>query len=189
MEFSNGHLENAINIPIDSLRERIGELDKNKEILEYCAIGLKGYIASRMLAPKGYKVKNLTGGYKSASILKFEPNKLKITDMAKGQRLDQNTKVAQKTDNGIINVDKVLDACGMCCPGPLLKVKENIDQLNEGQILKVIASDPGFYEDIRAWCNKTKNELMDLRKEKGMSYAFIKKGTNNFTVIEYFMSI
>ncbi|HEY5562821.1 MAG TPA: CoA-disulfide reductase [Clostridiaceae bacterium] len=189
MEFSNGHVENAINIPIDSLRERIGELDKNKEIVEYCAIGLKGYIASRMLAPKGYKVKNLTGGYKSVSILNFKPNKPEINDKAKGQGLDQNTKVAQKTDNGIINFDKVLDACGMCCPGPLLKVKENIDGLNEGQILQVIASDPGFYEDIRAWCNKTKNELMDLKKEKGMSYAVIRKGINKDAVIDTTCSI
>ena len=185
MEFSNGHLKNAINIPIDSLRERIGELDADKEILEYCSIGLKGYIASRMLAPKGYKVKNLTGGYKSASILNFKPNKPEFSDKAKAQRLDQNTQVVKgPADKGIINFDKILDACGMCCPGPLIKVKANIDELNEGQILKVIASDPGFYEDIRAWCNKTKNELMDLRKEKGMSYAFIKKGTNNFTEID-----
>ncbi|WP_291632691.1 CoA-disulfide reductase [Clostridium sp.] len=184
MEFGNGHLENAINIPIDSLRERIGELDKDKEILEYCAIGLKGYIASRMLAPQGYKVKNLTGGYKSASILNFKPNKPEDNNKTKTQSLNSNTKVVNETvDKGTIKIDKILDACGMCCPGPLIKVKAEIDQLNKGQILKVIASDPGFYEDIRAWCNKTKNELMDLSKEKGMSYAFIRKGMNNDTLV------
>ncbi|MCB2293497.1 CoA-disulfide reductase [Clostridium algoriphilum] len=180
MEFGNGHLENAVNIPIDSLRERIGELDADKEILEYCSIGLKGYIASRMLAPKGYKVKNLTGGYKSASVLNFKPKELDISNKAKTQSLDSVTQVAgEAVDKGVIKFDKVLDACGMCCPGPLIKVKASIDELSEGQILKVIASDIGFYEDIRAWCNKTKNELMDLKKEKGMIYAFIKKGINN----------
>ena len=70
MEFNNGHIEGAINIPVDSLRERIGELDKNKEILEYCQVGLRGYVAARILNQKGFKVKNLTGGYKSVSIQK-----------------------------------------------------------------------------------------------------------------------
>jgi rhodanese-related sulfurtransferase len=75
MEFSNGHIEGAINIPVDSLRERIGELDKNKEILEYCQVGLRGYVAARILEQKGFKVKNLTGGYKSVTMQKFKPKK------------------------------------------------------------------------------------------------------------------
>ena len=43
----------------------MGELDKNKEIIEYCQVGLRGYVARRILTQKGFKVKNLTGGYKS----------------------------------------------------------------------------------------------------------------------------
>ena len=68
-EFEKGHIEGALNIPVDSLRERIGELDKNKEIIEYCQVGLRGYIAARILNQNGFKVKNMTGGYKSASTL------------------------------------------------------------------------------------------------------------------------
>ena len=71
-EFSKGHIEGAINIPVDSLRERMGELDKNKEIVEYCQVGLRGYIAARILVHNGYKVRNMTGGYKSASTLNFK---------------------------------------------------------------------------------------------------------------------
>jgi len=52
-------------MPLDSLRERIGELDKGKEILEYCQAGLRGYVASRILTQNGFKVKNLDGGYLS----------------------------------------------------------------------------------------------------------------------------
>lgn len=55
MEFNNGHLEGAINIPVDGLRERMGELDKNKERLEYCQVGLRGYVASRILSQNGFK--------------------------------------------------------------------------------------------------------------------------------------
>ncbi|MBU3160749.1 CoA-disulfide reductase [Clostridium frigoris] len=182
IEFDNGHIEGAINIPVDSLRERIGELDKNKEIIEYCQVGLRGYVASRILTQKEFKVKNLTGGYKSVSISSFKPNKTVAAGKTKGQSLDPDTQVIKETQaSGNDNYDKLLDACGLCCPGPLIQVKASIDELNNGQILKVTASDPGFYEDIRAWCTKTNNELIDLTKEKGMVYAFIKKKDNKTT--------
>ncbi|WP_304942626.1 FAD-dependent oxidoreductase, partial [Vallitalea guaymasensis] len=63
IELELGYIEGAKNIPVNSLRDRIDELDKNKEILVYCAIGIRGYIASRILTQKGYKAKNLIGGY------------------------------------------------------------------------------------------------------------------------------
>ena len=176
MEFDNAHIEGAINIPVDSLRERISELDTNKEVLAYCQVGLRGYIASRILSQNGFKVKNLTGGYKSASSLNFKPNKAPIIAKAKVESLAPDTQAVKKeVAIGLDNYDRTLDACGLCCPGPLIQVKASIDQLNEGQILKVTATDPGFYEDIKSWCNKTNNELIDLRKDKGMIFAFIKK--------------
>ncbi|MBZ9633971.1 CoA-disulfide reductase [Clostridium sp. FP1] len=186
MEFSNGHMKGAINIPVDSLRERIGELDKNKEILEYCQVGLRGYVAARILSQNEFKVKNLTGGYKSVSISNFTPNK---GDTPKRQILDPDTQVIKEgVDNDTSNYDTILDACGLCCPGPLMQVKASIDELNDGQILKVTASDPGFYEDIKSWCNKTNNELLDLRKEKGMVYAFIKKKSNKLIKVNKYLA-
>lgn len=71
-EFQNGHIAGAVNIPVDSLRDRMDELDKDKEIIEYCQVGLRGYIAARILQQNGFKVKNMTGGYKSASTLNFK---------------------------------------------------------------------------------------------------------------------
>lgn len=175
MEFNNGHIEGALNIPVDSLRERIGELDKNKEILEYCQVGLRGYVAARILEQKGFKVKNLTGGYKSVIMQKFKPKKKEII-----KTLEQDTQIIKEEINkSSDDYNKSLDACGLCCPGPLIQVKANIDELNDGQILKVTASDPGFYEDIKSWCDKTNNELVNLRKDKGMVYAFIKKNNND----------
>lgn len=72
-EFNNGHIEGAENIPVDELRKNLNKLDKNKEILEYCQVGLRWYIASRILSQNGFKVKNMTGGYKNASLLSFIP--------------------------------------------------------------------------------------------------------------------
>lgn len=74
-EFNKGHIDGAINIPVDSLRERLGELDRNKTIVEYCQVGLRGYIADRILSQNRFKVFNVTGGYKTSSILGFNPKK------------------------------------------------------------------------------------------------------------------
>jgi CoA-disulfide reductase len=69
-EFNNGHIDGALNIPVDELRLRADELDKDKNIIIYCQVGLRGYIATRILNQRGFKVKNVTGGYKSISTLK-----------------------------------------------------------------------------------------------------------------------
>jgi rhodanese-related sulfurtransferase len=73
LEYNNGNIEGAINIPVDNLRDRMNELDKDKEILVHCQVGLRGYIAARILMAKGFKVKNLTGGYKTYTMGRFKP--------------------------------------------------------------------------------------------------------------------
>ncbi|AFL99829.1 NAD(FAD)-dependent dehydrogenase [Desulfitobacterium dehalogenans ATCC 51507] len=75
VEFAMGHVEGAINIPVDDLRQRIQELDPEKLIIVYCQVGLRGYFADRILSQKGYRVLNLTGGYTTYSIQGFDPNK------------------------------------------------------------------------------------------------------------------
>jgi NADPH-dependent 2,4-dienoyl-CoA reductase/sulfur reductase-like enzyme/rhodanese-related sulfurtransferase len=62
-EFARGSVPGAVNIPIEQLRERIGELPRNQPILAYCQVGMRGYLATRLLAQKGFEVKNLSGGY------------------------------------------------------------------------------------------------------------------------------
>ncbi|RYL88454.1 FAD-dependent oxidoreductase [Sporolactobacillus sp. THM19-2] len=63
-EYGNGTIQRAVNIPLDDLRERLREIPKNRDLIVTCQVGLRGYLASRILAQKGYRVKNLDGGYK-----------------------------------------------------------------------------------------------------------------------------
>ncbi|WP_094606844.1 Coenzyme A disulfide reductase [Sporomusa silvacetica DSM 10669] len=176
-EFENGHLEGAINVPVDKLRQKLDNLDKNKPILAYCQVGLRGYIASRILTQHGFNVKNMTGGYKSASALRFKPDS--TTAISKKESIiDSDTQLIKKEEFQTKDYDKLLDACGLSCPGPLMQVKASIDGMGNGQILKVVASDPGFYEDIKAWCLRTKNELLDIKKEQSQIIAYIKKGSD-----------
>ncbi len=63
LEYENGHIEGFINIPLHDLRARISELDKNKKIYVTCQVGLRGYIACRILSQNGFDCYNLSGGY------------------------------------------------------------------------------------------------------------------------------
>jgi NADPH-dependent 2,4-dienoyl-CoA reductase/sulfur reductase-like enzyme/peroxiredoxin family protein/TusA-related sulfurtransferase len=180
-EYMNGHVEGAINIPVDEIRDRLNELDKNKKIVEYCQVGLRGYVADRILKQHGFDVLNVTGGYKSAAALKFDPKTVETASMnsqnSKRMIIDPDTQAIKEDENQTETYHKTLDACGLCCPGPLMQVKASMDDLKDGQILKVSASDPGFYEDIKAWCKRTNNELVNIEKQGGNIIAFIKKNT------------
>ncbi len=62
-EFEAGHIEGATNVPLESLRQRLDELPRDRPIVAYCKVGQRGYNATRILAQRGYKVRNLSGGY------------------------------------------------------------------------------------------------------------------------------
>jgi NADPH-dependent 2,4-dienoyl-CoA reductase/sulfur reductase-like enzyme/rhodanese-related sulfurtransferase len=68
-EYGMGHAEHAANIPVDDLRARIGELPRDREILAYCEVGLRSYIAGRILAQNGFDVRNISGGYRMKRFL------------------------------------------------------------------------------------------------------------------------
>lgn len=71
---NGGIIDGFINIPVDNLRERLSELDKSKTIYITCQIGLRGYIAARILSQLGYKCKNFSGGYRFYKILEADKN-------------------------------------------------------------------------------------------------------------------
>ena len=63
-EFATGNIDGFVNIPVDELRERAGELDKDKPVYVICQSGLRSYIAARILAGRGFEVYNFAGGYR-----------------------------------------------------------------------------------------------------------------------------
>ena len=171
LELISGSLKNSINIPLSELRKRYTELPKDKEIWTYCAVGLRGYIASRFLTQKGYKVKNLAGG------IKIEEKELIKTQ-------EETFSNKENSDYNVDKEDEYLDLSGLSCPGPLVKIKEKIDKLQESEKLKVKVSDPGFYNDIQAWSKVTKNSLLSLDKKDGLTYATLQKGQTSKVVVK-----
>ncbi len=71
-EYMRGHAEDFINIPLDDLRERLGELDKNKKIYVMCQSGLRSYLATRILMQNGFDAYNFAGGFRLYSSIKNE---------------------------------------------------------------------------------------------------------------------
>jgi NADPH-dependent 2,4-dienoyl-CoA reductase/sulfur reductase-like enzyme/rhodanese-related sulfurtransferase len=75
LEFVEGNIPGSINIPVDELRNRLDEINKQKNIFIYCQIGLRGYLAQRILIQNGFEnVKNVSGGYKLWSVCNIESN-------------------------------------------------------------------------------------------------------------------
>ena len=68
----SGFIKGALHIPVNSLRDRLGELDRSKTYVVYCAVGLRGYIAYRILVQHGFKARNLSGGYTTYYLAKGE---------------------------------------------------------------------------------------------------------------------
>ena len=64
-EFASGHIHGAVNIPVNDLRSRLGEVPRDRKIAAYCQVGQRGYLATRILQQKGYSVSNVGGGYKT----------------------------------------------------------------------------------------------------------------------------
>jgi NADPH-dependent 2,4-dienoyl-CoA reductase/sulfur reductase-like enzyme/rhodanese-related sulfurtransferase len=69
-EHGAGSIPGAVCMPVDELRDRLEDLPKDKEILVFCQVGLRGYVAARLLAQKGYRVRNLSGGYRRYAMWK-----------------------------------------------------------------------------------------------------------------------
>lgn len=168
-EVELGKIENSINIPLNDLRNNLDKLDKNKEIIVYCAVGLRGYIAARLLKANGFKVKNLNGGYKTYSNFDY-----------KAKLIEFNNEREEDLVMKEVALDKVkeLNATGLSCPGPLMQVKQTMDNMFDGEVLRVKASDQGFYRDIEAWTKKTNNRLLNIEKDKGIIEATIMKCSN-----------
>jgi NADPH-dependent 2,4-dienoyl-CoA reductase/sulfur reductase-like enzyme/peroxiredoxin family protein/TusA-related sulfurtransferase/rhodanese-related sulfurtransferase len=158
-------LEGATVIPAPEIRSKAdGMLDRDRPVVTVCALGKTSYFAARTLAQKGYDALSLNGGMRVLSGSTVGPWSLKPGSG------DENSK--NKNEGETMNhVDESLDATGLACPGPLMKVKEKVDTMQPGQVLEVKASDPGFANDIAAYCRASGLPEPEVSKEKGVIRA------------------
>ncbi len=166
VELTAGKIEHAINIPLTELRNRYGELDKEKTYIVFCAVGLRGYLSERILKQKGYKVRNLLGGYRTYMELQGQQG-------SAPQAAVEQDKIPLAAAGTL-----ELDVCGLSCPGPIVSVAKKMQELRDGQALAVKATDPGFAKDIQSWCSNTGNTLHSKTEDKGTWTVTLVKGSN-----------
>lgn len=176
-EHELGKIPGSINVPLNSLRDHLDNYSKDETIYVTCQVGLRGYLASRILRQNGFKVKNLSGGYKTWSQVKRDFDAIEADASAANETAATATEEAPPVMmNEPIGEPIFLDTCGLQCPGPILEVNKKVAELGEGETLRVLASDPGFFADIEAWAKKTGNKLVSKQFVNGRVEAVLQKG-------------
>ena len=174
-EFAAGTVPGSENIPVDELRDRLEELSVEKEYLVFCKVGLRGYLACRILTQNGFKCRNFTGGYTTYQ---------RAVEMPAAEMPERHHPVQDTDDQDFgtpekehpMKLVKTVNACGLQCPGPILQLKNAIDEIKEGEAVRIAATDPGFVADAPAWCNTTGHGLVSLEPaEKGAYCAVVVK--------------
>lgn len=175
-EFAFGSIPGAMNIPLDEMRGHLNEIPTDKPVVLFCAVGLRGYVAQRILMGRGYhNVRNLIGGYKTYSTAVAPvPNTLPKSAPAAAQPASVSSD--DFSSNTLKKENLRINACGLQCPGPILQVKKAMDTLEMGQRVEITATDAGFARDASAWCNTTGNKLIEKYEDKGRYTVVIEKG-------------
>ncbi|MGN0233054.1 MAG: FAD-dependent oxidoreductase [Bacteroidaceae bacterium] len=171
-EYALGTIPGAVNIPLDTLRERIAEIPADRPVWLFCGVGLRGYLASNILKGNGYQqVRNLIGGIKT-----YKAATARI-EIPRGFDPEETTCCSTSETCSCKKTVIKMDACGIQCPGPILKMKQAMDSLTVGQHLEVRATDAGFPRDTEAWCRTTGNRLVSKSSQGGIHIVEIEKGS------------
>lgn len=173
-ELAIGMIEGAINIPLAELRERISEIPRGKQVVVYCQVGQRGYFACRILQQHGFEAVNLSGGFKTYSHAVCAQSNFDTFEHVTISSREEIREIPP-FDEASANQFAV-DACGLQCPGPILKLYNKVKEVNAGDVITVKATDYGFSSDVQAWADRTGNRLISLNSENGIITAKIQKG-------------
>ena len=145
LEYEIGHISSAQNIPLGELERRLAEVPKDRKIYVYCQRGSRSQKAADILKQNSFEAVNLENGFASYN-----------------QTSDDAGSGHKKTG---LDPDRMkIEASGLQCPGPLIKVNSAMEQLNSGEQMEIIVTDFGFSTDVEAWAKKSGNTI--LRNER-----------------------
>lgn len=164
VSYKTNTINGAINIPIDEIRKRTDEIPKDKKVVLFCNTGYTSYCASRILIQKGYNnVYSLCGGFELYKELT--------------KTLSTVPKTALCANVALNSQKNIIDATGLQCPGPIMKVSDAINKAKDGEVFEIRCNDKGFKSDIGAWCSSSGNSLLEIKNEGREIVATIQKGT------------
>jgi NADPH-dependent 2,4-dienoyl-CoA reductase/sulfur reductase-like enzyme/peroxiredoxin family protein/rhodanese-related sulfurtransferase/TusA-related sulfurtransferase len=173
-ELALGQISNSLNIPLGQLRERINEIPRGKGVIVYCQVGQRGYFGTRILTQLGFDAVNLNGGYKTYLHATCEQSNF---DTFENVSISSREEIQEIAPFNMENANEfTVDACGLQCPGPILKLYNKIKEINPGDVITVTATDFGFTSDVDAWADRTGNKVLSIDSEGGVITARVQKG-------------
>ncbi len=174
-ELAIGMIEGALNIPLGEIRERMNEIPHSKRVVIYCQVGQRGYFAARILKQNGFDVVNLSGGYKTYSHAVGKQSNFDTFEHVSISSREEIHEIPPFNPDDAHHF--TVDACGLQCPGPILKLYNKTQEVETGDIITVQATDFGFTSDVEAWADRTGNKLLSLDSDAGVITAKIQKGS------------
>ncbi|PAQ14003.1 pyridine nucleotide-disulfide oxidoreductase [Bacillaceae bacterium SAOS 7] len=179
LEREMGYIEGSKNIPLGELKTRLNEIPKDQPVYVSCQVGQRGYLASNLLKENGFDVYNVSGGYKMYASMKRdqEERQQPIQTKVVGEQQPMTQSIQPMT--GDIKADVQLNCMGLQCPGPISQVFQTMNKMNDGEVLEVKVTDPGFITDIKAWSSKTGNTFLKNETVDGATVVYVQKGAAN----------
>ncbi len=161
-------IDGAINIPFSQVASRLDEVSSDKPVYVICRTGDFSEEITEILTDREYEAYNVDGGYDE---FRNFGNRAGSTDTS-----SLIVKIDAKADP---EEEIFIDAKNLRCPGPIVKVADTLRSLPDGSKVRVEATEDAFYSDIAVWCERTGNELQDLKFEDGIVKARIQKKSEN----------
>jgi NADPH-dependent 2,4-dienoyl-CoA reductase/sulfur reductase-like enzyme/peroxiredoxin family protein/rhodanese-related sulfurtransferase/TusA-related sulfurtransferase len=168
-EFETGSIPGAVNIPLGSLRGRLGELDKARPYIAFCQFGMRGYIAERLLRQHGFEVRNLSGGYVFWKLFHTDAAASVVTAAPIPCGCAAAVPAAPPAGTTV-----ELDVRCLSCPGPVVALKNKLDPLGSGAMIKLLAQ-KSFAPDLHSWVKSSGHELLSITERGGELEALIRK--------------
>jgi len=174
----------SINIPLETL-DKTTKLPKDKDSFIYihCNTGHTSYNALKIIESKGYtNLVNVIGGNHRYQAFKWSREyKPSLSNSHSNDSTNDMTPKAATSSKVVSSSAKVetLDCTGLACPGPLLKLHKKLNEVEDGTILDVTASDFGFEDDVKTWVGKNGHTLISVSSDDEKVYAKIQKGNTS----------
>lgn len=162
-EHALGAVPGAVNIPLGELRKRLGELDRSRRVVCYCQVGMRGYLAERILKQNGFDAANLSGGYLTWKMFHHE------------RKAPASEAPAKDFSPREVKTAEFLDVRTLPCPGPIIKLKNKMEGLPSGGAIHLLAA-PTFEGDLRNWANGAKHTIANFERKGTHLEADIIKG-------------
>ena len=150
-------IEGAINIPFSSFATKLDTIPKDKPVYVYCRVGDWSEEVAEILGDRGYNVTNLEGGYKAYRDYINKSTQKPVQKSAKSEEIKP----------------AFIDAKGLKCPGPIVKVADYLRDKPQGTKIYVEATEDAFESDIQVWCERTGNTLDNIEVSDGIIKANI----------------